>query len=53
MARHVKFGSGTADTHQIPNTFLKIFYFETFDFMAFPTLITWNITSCNNFAAYM
>jgi len=52
MVRHVIFGSGTADTHQILNTFLKIFYFKAFDFMAFPTLKTWGIISCNNFAAY-
>jgi len=52
MARHVTFGSGTADTHQILNTFLKMFYFKAFDLMAFPTLITWDIISCNSFAAY-
>jgi hypothetical protein len=52
MARHVKFGSGAADTYQILNTFLKIFYFKAFDIMEFPTLITWDIISCNNLAAY-
>ena len=44
MVRHLKFGSGTGDMHYMQNTFLKIFYFKAFDFMAFPTLVTWDIS---------